>query len=107
MSKHGGKVLIQDKFMLDILGYPGGKLHYLGRAEDYLGNVAVIEHDNLPEVNEGEPVQVVNIPTVFWNIKDYYTLRVIPTNFLGRIKTCLNAFIYAWNLCGYVKTHSS
>ena len=81
MKRHfAGKLIIPEKTVLDWLGYSGGKLHFFGRAEDYLATVAVIEHKDMPEVESGEMLPLIpdGPRGIYWNTKDHILMRMYP-----------------------------
>ena len=85
MTRHGGKILLDDKLILTLLGYPGGNIHFFGKSEDYLATVIVIEHPSMPEVTESAPVPIVHSSTVIWNFKEAFLLRFYPSMSIWKI----------------------
>ena len=55
MKRHGARVHVSEKALMKWLGFTSGKVHYFGRAEEYLDTIIiVVEHPDLPEAKEGE-----------------------------------------------------
>lgn len=99
MIHHAGRIVLGEEQVLDWLGYPGGRLHFFGRSEDYLGTVAVIEHPSLPEVHEGAMLEIVYPKVVYWSAKDNCLIRFYPHKGLWkRIIDCVKVLLYYWQL---------
>lgn len=93
VKRHAGKIVLSEKWLAEGLGYRGGKLHFVGKTEDYLGVCVVIEHADMPEVQEG-----VMVPRV-----DLVSYRLIPdTDYLAgggllrRLRESWRAFKAIW-----------
>jgi len=93
---HAGRLLLPLDFMLEFFNYDGGKVWYIGMAENYNRKVFInIEHPDMPEIPEGGEVPIVN-PTYrhqlafrldmnFW-LKVRYTFRIIQGLWTGKFE---------------------
>lgn len=90
MKKHAGRMHITEAFILAWLGFPGGKLHYVGRAEDKLAQILfVIEHADMPEVPEGG--LIADILPRYREVKAERTWPPV----IGRIRRLWRRYVYA------------
>jgi len=69
--RHIGGVILNEKEIVNALGFHGGRLLYAYQSKDYLGMRLNIEHPDMPVVNDGNMIPVVNVvfhPIQFGNI---------------------------------------
>jgi len=88
-TTHIGKILLSGKELLDLVGFPGGHIHYLGQEPDRIGYTMVVRHPDMPEVKEGELIPIV-LPT--YQFPDWVRVEPKP-NF--RLRLCFAIRILA------------
>ncbi len=78
-----GKVVINDKIMAKLFGYEGGHIRYISISEDLYGCVAIIQHPDMPEVQEGG--EIPRVDTTYFHVSNdfpiskYWYTRLIRT----------------------------
>lgn len=96
-TRHAGRVLIADGLMTAALGFKGGKLHYIGKSEDFLAISLTIEHPDMPETHEGEMLLIVNPSYI--NFIGAPGIRIEPKrSLLQRAKDSIEVLVYFWKL---------
>lgn len=68
MKRYAGRVLVDDRLILEWLGFKGGIVHYIARCEDYDAITITIEHPDMPELPEGGTLQIVD-PEYSFNLR--------------------------------------
>lgn len=59
MKRYAGRILIDDRQILEWLGFKGGRLHYIGHSEDHDAVTITIEHPDMPELEKGNMLTIV------------------------------------------------
>lgn len=59
MGKHVGIIHFDDRVLLKFLGFEGGQIKFIGRAEDYDTNIVTIVHPDMPECADGDRITTV------------------------------------------------
>ena len=90
---HVGKILIPEKCILRWLQYEGGRIHHLGHSEEYLDYVVVVEHPDLPEVEEGGMLPLVNA-AFYW--EDIYRVEPRIHTIRGKIHQSIRWLRRIW-----------
>lgn len=104
-----GNIVLSEAIVLDWLGYKGGTLLYFGRSEEHLGILAMIEHQDMPEVEEGGMVsKMLGGPRgIYWDAKDSILIRVFPGKRLHHhVVDMFRLLKYYWSLVGLQKKYS-
>lgn len=93
MTRYVGTLMIKEESILNSLGYNGGNILRIGKSEDRLAVMVMIEHPDMPPAEEGFAIPLIS--TVMLDLYDFAWLRLYPRRrWHSRITEGLKAFWY-------------
>ena len=92
-THHTGRILLREDDIASALGFPGGTIHFIGRAEEHFGVMITIEHPNLPKVEECDEIPRIDI-VIHRIIPEYDFLAA--GGLIRKFKESIRAFMLIW-----------